>query len=144
MDHYQALNIRQFFLNGQKLTDEWGKKGIYHFEYTPGEPLKYITDQGTVLWLTDRGGQGTVLPSRQKKTRNRPLSFLEEYIMDFSLQEKKDYLLKYMAYYIEDYFEQLLNDSKTQPEYSAVTVTNLCDVILMLWNHMEKNAHMTI
>lgn len=49
MDHYQVLNIRQFFLNGQKLTDEWGKKGIYHFEYTPGEPLKYITDQGTVL-----------------------------------------------------------------------------------------------
>ncbi|MBQ6118286.1 MAG: hypothetical protein IJK98_03555 [Clostridia bacterium] len=45
--------------------------------------------------------------------------------MDFSLQEKKDYLLKYMAYYIDDYFEQLLNDSKTQPEYSAVTATNL-------------------
>jgi len=44
MDHYQALNIRQFFLNGQKLTDEWGKKGIYHFEYTPGEPLKYISE----------------------------------------------------------------------------------------------------
>ncbi len=56
--------------------------------------------------------------------------------MDFD-QEKMNYLLNHVYYYIYDLIDNVLADSQDDPHYSAVTATNMIKCYIEIMSKIE-------
>ncbi len=53
--------------------------------------------------------------------------------MDFNADEKLNYILEFVDYSISQFIDEVLDDSETDPEFSAVTLSNtiICYIDLL-------------
>lgn len=58
--------------------------------------------------------------------------------MDYKTKEKLMYLLKFMDYNIDDLVYNVVNDSKDDPHYSAVTASNLLKCYIEVMDYLGE------
>ncbi len=56
--------------------------------------------------------------------------------MDFNNDEKLNYLFEFVGYWVTDFIDEVLYDSETDPEFSAVTANN---IIICYIHFLESN-----
>lgn len=59
--------------------------------------------------------------------------------MDFNVDEKSKFILEFVDYSITQFIDEVLDDSETDPEFSAVTLSNIivCYISLLKANNCD-------
>lgn len=64
--------------------------------------------------------------------------------MSFEKDDKTEYLLNFLDYSIGQYIDDVMEDSKEDPEFSAVTLNNLILCYIHFLNKIEKDSVQTV